>query len=169
MFFCHSSTTSDSLSELPYKAVERWPYTYSFDQLIKEKAQHICVDEFALRKGYNYATSVLNAESGHILAIVPHRDQDAIETVLKKVIGKIQTVISDFAPAMAGAIKAVFSATIQVLDHFHLVQLFTDAQQRSIVNLIVRKCVNRRKMKVISTRKDNILRKIIPFVLEITA
>lgn len=61
---------------------------------------------------------------------MPHRDQDAIEAVLKQVIGKIQTVISDFAQAMANAVQTVYSHTIHVLDRFHLVQFFTDAQQR---------------------------------------
>ena len=73
---------------------------------------------------------MLNAVTGRILAIVLHRDQDAIEAVLKKVTGKIQHVMSDFAPAMAGAIKAVYPEAIHVLDRFHLVQFFTDAQQR---------------------------------------
>lgn len=95
-----------------------------------EKATHICVDEFALRKGHNYATSVLNAQTGCILAIVSHRDQEAIEDVLKQVTGKIRTVISDFAPAMVGAIQSVFPAATHVLDRFHLIQFFTSAQQR---------------------------------------
>ena len=64
------------------------------------------------------------------MAIVRHRDQEAVESVLKKVIGKIRTVVSDFAPAMANAIQAVYPASIHVLDGFHLVQFFTDAQQR---------------------------------------
>ena len=129
---CHGRSIADVAREyeLPYTTVERWFYTYAAEQLVEESAQHICVDEFALRKGHNYATSVLNAATGRILAIVPHRDQDAIEAVLKKVTGKIQTVISDFAPAMAGAIQAVYPAAIHVLDRFHLVQFFTDAQQR---------------------------------------
>ncbi|OCS93358.1 transposase [Caryophanon latum] len=129
---CHGRSIADVAREyeLPYTTVERWFYTYALDQLVEESALHICVDEFALRKGHNYATSVLNAETGRILAIVPHRDQDAIEAVLKKVTGKIQTVISDFAPAMAGAIEAVYPAAVHVLDRFHLVQFFTDAQQR---------------------------------------
>lgn len=86
-----------------------------------EKATHICVDEFALRKEHNYATSVLNAQKGHILAI---------EDVLKQVAGKIRTVISDFAPTMVGAIQSIFPAATHTLDHFHLIQFFTSAQQR---------------------------------------
>lgn len=129
---CHGRSIADVAREyeLPYTTVERWFYTYASDQLVEETAKHICVDEFALRKGHNYATSVLNAETGRILAIVPHRDQDAIEAVLRKVTGKIQTVVSDFAPAMAGAIQAVYPAAVHVLDRFHLIQFFTDAQQR---------------------------------------
>lgn len=129
---CHGRSIADVASEyeLPYTTVERWFYTYAAEQLVEETAKHICVDEFALRKGHNYATSVLNAETGRILAIVPHRDQDAIEAALKKVTGKIRTVISDFAPAIAGAIRTVYPTAVHVLDRFHLVQFFTDAQQR---------------------------------------
>lgn len=116
--------------DLPYTTVERWFYLYAADQLVEESAKQICVDEFALRKGHNYATSVLNADTGRILAIVPHRDQEAITSVLQKVTGTIQAVVSDFAPAMANAIQTVFPSAIHVLDRFHLVQFFTDAQQR---------------------------------------
>ncbi|WP_353964057.1 transposase [Niallia hominis] len=62
---------------------------------MEESATHICVDEFALRKGHNYATSVLNADTGRILAIVPHRDQEAITSVLQKITGTIRAVVSD--------------------------------------------------------------------------
>jgi len=61
-----------------------------------------------LRKGHHYATSVLNADTGRILAIVPHRNQDAITTFLQKITGSIRAVVSDFAPAMANAIQAVY-------------------------------------------------------------
>ncbi len=74
-----------------------------------------------MRKGHNYATSVLNADTGRILAIVPHQNQDAITAVLQKVTGPIRAVVSDFALAMANAIQAVYPAAIHVLDRFHLV------------------------------------------------
>lgn len=126
----HSISAIAKQYELAYTTVERWFYQYAPALLVEETAQHVCVDEFALRKGHNYATSVLNAHTGRILAIVPHRDQDAIEAVLKKVTGKIQTVISDFAPAMVSAIQAIFPEATHILDRFHLVQFFTSAQQR---------------------------------------
>ncbi|WP_100332548.1 transposase [Bacillus xiapuensis] len=56
---------------------------------MKEKAQHLCVDEFALRKGRSYATSVLDADTGCILAIVPQRDQTAMASAFVKETGKI--------------------------------------------------------------------------------
>ena len=129
---CQGRSIKDVSCEynLPYTTVERWFYMYAVDQLVEESAKQICVDEFALRKGHNYATSVLNADTGRILAIVPHRDQEAITSVLKEVTGTIRAVVSDFAPAMANAIQTVFPSAIHVLDRFHLIQFFTDAQQR---------------------------------------
>ncbi|WP_286923674.1 transposase, partial [Lysinibacillus sp. UBA6686] len=107
---CHGRSIADVARgyELPYTTVERWYYLYATDELTEEIATTICVDEFTLRKGHNYATSVLNADTGRILAIVPHRNQDAIIAVLQKVTGPIRTVVSDFAPAMANAIQAVY-------------------------------------------------------------
>lgn len=129
---CHGRSIADVSREysLPYTTMERWFYLYAADELVEESAKQICVDEFALRKGHNYATSVLNADTGRILAIVPHRDQAAITDVLQKIKGTIRAVVSDFAPAMANAIKSVFPSAIHVLDRFHLVQFFTDALQR---------------------------------------
>ncbi|HCG1945466.1 TPA: ISL3 family transposase, partial [Vibrio cholerae] len=129
---CHGRSIADVAREyeLPYTTVERWYYLLAANELTEEIATTICVDEFALRKGHHYATSVLNADTGRILAVVPHRNQDAITAALQKVTGPIRAVVSDFAPAMANAIQAVYPTAIHVLDRFHLVQFFTDAQQR---------------------------------------
>lgn len=129
---CHGRSIMDVAREyeLPYTTVERWFYLYAGEQLVDEDAKNICVDEFATRKGHNYATSVLNADTGRVLAIVSDRDEDAITTLLKQVQGKIRSAVSDFAPAMANAIQNVFPKAIHVLDRFHLIQFFTEALQR---------------------------------------
>ena len=129
---CHGRSIADIAQEydLPYTTVERWFCLYASEDVVEESAQRICVDEFALRKGHNYATSVLYADTGRILAIIPRRDEAAITAVLQKVTGKVRAVVSDFAPAMANAIQSVFPEAIHVLDRFHLVQFFTDALQR---------------------------------------
>lgn len=115
---------------IQHTTVERWFYLYAPGQLVKEEAKEICVDEFATCKGHNYATSVLNTETGRVLSIVENRDEAAITLLLKRVTGKIRSAVSDFAPAMANAIRAVFPKAIHVLDRFHLIQFFTDALQR---------------------------------------
>jgi transposase len=129
---CKGRTLADVAREydLPYTTVERWFYWYAPEQLQDEIATRVCVDEFAIRKGHTYATSVLNADTGHVLAVVPHRDQDAIETALSFVKGKVKAVVSDLAPAMAKAVQTIFPDAIHVLDRFHIVQFFTDALKR---------------------------------------
>lgn len=129
---CHGRSLADVSREygLPYTTVERWFYTYAPEQIKEEKATRICVDDFALRKGQTYATSVLNADTGHVLATGPGRNTEAIQAVLKKVHGVIKEATSDFAPAMAKAIQAVFPAALHIMDRFHLVQFFTDAARR---------------------------------------
>lgn len=129
---CHGRSLADVSREydLPYTTVERWFYTYAPEQIKEEKASRICVDDFALRKGQTYATSVLNADTGHVLAAGPGRNMEAIQAVLKKVRGVVKEAASDFAPAMAKAIQTVFPAALHIMDRFHLVQFFTDAARR---------------------------------------
>lgn len=129
---CHGRSIMDVAREyeLPYTTVERWFYLYASEQLVEEEAKDICVDEFATCKGHNYATSVLNIDTGRVLSIVQNRDESAITILLKQVTGKIRSAVSDFAPAMANAIQSVFPTAIHVLDRFHLIQFFTDALQR---------------------------------------
>ncbi len=115
---------------MPYTTVERWFYLYAPEQIKEEQASRICVDDFALRKGQTYAISVLNADTGHVLAAGPGRNAEAIQAVLKKVHGVIKEVVSDFAPAMAKAIQTVYPKALHIMDRFHLVQFFTDALRR---------------------------------------
>ncbi|AQQ52172.1 hypothetical protein B0X71_18895 (plasmid) [Planococcus lenghuensis] len=129
---CHGRALSDVASEyqLPYTTVERWFYRYAPEQAKEEKAERICVDEFAFRKGHSYATSVLNADTGSVLAVARGRDEEAIKTVLAKVKGSVKVVVSDLAPAMAKAIQATFPSAGHILDRFHIIQFFTEALKR---------------------------------------
>lgn len=129
---CHGRSLADVSREhgLPYTTVERWFYTYAPEQIKEEKETRICVDDFALRKGQTYATSVLSVDTGHVLATGPGRNTEAIQAVLKKVHGVIQEAASDFAFTMAKAIQTVFPAALHIMDRFHLIQFFTDAARR---------------------------------------
>ena len=120
---CHGRSISDVAPEyeLPYTTVERSYYFLATNELTEEIATTICVVEFALRKGHHYSTSVLNANTGRFLAIVPHRNQDAITAALQKVTGLIRMVVSDFTPAMANAIQSVYPTAIHMLDRFYRV------------------------------------------------
>lgn len=129
---CHGRTISDVSREygVPYTTVERWFYQYASCQLETKTAKHVLVDEFATRKGHHYATVVIDAKSGCVLSIVEGRDEAAISLALSQVKSTIQTVVSDFAPAMSKATSSVIPDATHVLDRFHLIQFFTDALRR---------------------------------------
>jgi transposase len=129
---CHGRTISEVAREyqLAYTTVERWFYELAPTQLVEESPTRICVDEFAIRKGHSYATGVLNADTGRVLAVTNGRNQEAIQQALKTVQGNVAYIVSDLAPAMKKAIEEVFPKAIHVLDRFHVIQLITDALMR---------------------------------------
>ncbi|MEK4424958.1 hypothetical protein [Solibacillus sp. FSL K6-1523] len=80
---CHGHSIAEVAREyaLPYTTVECWFYLYVLDLLAEERTKHVCLDQFALRKVYNYTICTLNAETGRILAIVDttiHLSQTAL-------------------------------------------------------------------------------------------
>ena len=83
--------------------------------------KHLCIDDFATRKGREYRTLIIDADSHIPLEIVPSREKEDVARALRKYTGA--TIISrDRSLAYAGAIKAARPRVKQVADKFHLVK-----------------------------------------------
>ncbi len=83
--------------------------------------KHLCIDDFAMRKGREYRTLIIDADTHLPLEIVPSRDKDDVAKALRKY--KHATIISrDRSSAYAGAIKESHPKAKQVADKFHLVK-----------------------------------------------
>lgn len=83
--------------------------------------KHLCIDDFATRKGREYRTLIIDADSHVPLEIVPSRDKADVAKALRKY--KHATVICrDRSSAYAGAIKSARPRAKQVADKFHLVK-----------------------------------------------
>lgn len=118
------------LLQLAYTTVERWFYQYAPALLPTSNPTVVCVDEFAFRKGHDYGVAVMDTQTRNVLSIASGKNEEAIVEALQPVASKVKYVVSDLAPAMRKAIEKVCPKAIHVLDHFHVIQLFTDALER---------------------------------------
>ena len=83
--------------------------------------KHLCIDDFATRKGREYRTLIIDADTHLPIEIVPSRDKADVAEALRKY--KHATIISrDRSSAYAGAITAARPRAKQVADKFHLVK-----------------------------------------------
>ena len=83
--------------------------------------KHLCLDDFAMRKGREYRTLIIDADTHLPLEIVPSRDKADVAKALRKY--KHTTIISrDRSSAYAGAITAARPRAKQVADKFHLIK-----------------------------------------------
>lgn len=83
--------------------------------------KHLCIDDFATRKGREYRTLIIDADTHIPLEIVPSRDKADVAKALRKY--KHAAVISrDRSSAYAGAITAARPRAKQIADKFHLVK-----------------------------------------------
>ena len=83
--------------------------------------KHLCIDDFATRKGREYRTLIIDADTHIPLEIVPSRDKTDVAKALRKY--KHATIISrDRSSAYAGAIKDARPKAKQIADKFHLVK-----------------------------------------------
>jgi transposase len=80
---CHGCPLTQVADEygIPYTTLERWFYDHTSAEMDHQiqTVKHICIDEFALRKGHDYAMAALDADTGQVLHLEPGRDQTAVE------------------------------------------------------------------------------------------
>jgi len=87
------------------------------------------IDDFAIRRGDNYGTILVNLETGRPLDLLPDRTAEAVLPWLKRH-QEIEVVSRDRASAYADAVKRALPHALQVADRYHLVQNLRDHLQQ---------------------------------------
>jgi len=94
----------------------------SFDiKVDKESVKHICIDDFAYRKGIKYGTIVIDSDTRKTLELINSRDTDIVAKALKAY-PNVKTVSRDRASAYAKAVEQGIPEAVQIADKFHLIK-----------------------------------------------
>lgn len=88
----------------------------------------IGIDDWAKRKGMNYGTIIVNADTGRPIDLLDSRDSDDVVKWLSQH-KEIKYVTRDRSTAYAGAIKKAIPKAKQIADRFHLVKNLSGAFQ----------------------------------------
>lgn len=94
------------------------------------KVRYIAVDEFAIRKGHQYMTVVMDLETGAVLHAHEGKDAAALIPFLEKLKRKriiLRAIAMDMSPAYMQAIRNVFPTVDIVHDPYHVVALVNRA------------------------------------------
>lgn len=84
------------------------------------------VDDWAIRKGVNYGTVLVDMETSRPIDLLPSRDAEDLKRWLKNHKG-IEIVTRDRASSYASAITEIHPEVNQVADRFHLLMNLSDA------------------------------------------
>ena len=88
----------------------------------------LLVDETSIRKRHRYVTVLVNGDTGEVLAMVPHRNTQALSGFLAgqghKWCKGVKVVVSDGSKAYKAAIDQRLGHARHVLDRFHVVRWF---------------------------------------------
>ena len=90
----------------------------------------LLVDETSMRKRHRYVTVIQDGETGQILAMVEHRNAEALKAFFVEQGPRwcrgVQVVVSDGSKSYKAAIDAHLGHTKHVLDRFHVVRWFAE-------------------------------------------
>lgn len=96
-----------------------------------DKLLCIGIDDWAKRKGMNYGTIIVNAETGRPIDLLDSRDSsDVVEWLSHH--KEIKYITRDRAAAYTSAIRKAIPDAKQIADRFHLVKNLGDAIQEEI-------------------------------------
>jgi transposase len=114
------------------------------------------IDDFAVRRGDNYGTILVNLETGRPLDLLPDRTAEAVLPWLKRH-QEIEVVSRDRASAYADAVKRALPHALQVADRYHLVRNLRDHLQQFLDRK--RTCLPEREhipLKAVSTHEQGL-------------
>ena len=113
--------------------LKRLEEMYTLDgKLIKPQRQAKClsIDEFKLHRGHQYATHIIDIETGHILWIAHGKRKqvvyDFIEHVGLEWMDGVEAVASDMNSDFQEAFEEKCPHIQPVFDHFHIIKNFND-------------------------------------------
>lgn len=97
------------------------------------KVRHIGIDEFAVRKGHEYMTIVVDMDRGVIVHVGEGKGIEALKDFWKKVRRqrvRIESVSTDLSAAFISAVMSNVPDATYVFDRFHVQKLVGDALER---------------------------------------
>ena len=94
----------------------------------RRRCRVLLVDETSIRKRHRYVTVLVNGDTGEVLAMVPHRNAQALSGFLAaqghRWCKGVKVVVSDGSKAYKAAIDARLGHARHVLDRFHVIRWF---------------------------------------------
>ena len=94
----------------------------------RRRCRVLLVDETSIRRRHRYVTVLVNGDTGEVLAMVPHRNAQALSGFLASQGHRwcrgVKVVVSDGSAAYKAAIDAKLGHARHVLDRFHVIRWF---------------------------------------------
>ena len=94
----------------------------------KTRCRVLLVDETSLRRRHRYVTVLVNGETGEVLGMVKHRNEQALSSFLvaqgRRWCKGVQVVVTDGSESYAASVRKHLGHATHVLDRFHVVRWF---------------------------------------------
>jgi len=103
--------------------------------------RRVMIDETSTKKGHNYATNFMDADTKDLLFTVAGKGQETIAAFAAEMPRhgaspeQITEIIMDMSKAFIAGVKKVFPAARVIFDHFHIMQLAGNALDEVRKNL----------------------------------
>jgi transposase len=107
--------------------------------------RYLGIDEFSIKKGHEYMTTIIDQETGRIIYAVEGRDKKAILPFLRKLCRKarnLKAIAMDMSGSYESAVREILPNVDIVFDHYHVMALMSKAideirrDQQSLCNAI---------------------------------
>lgn len=113
------------------------------------QVRYVAIDEFAVQKGHQYMTVVMDLETGEILHAQEGKSAASVKVFLEKLKreAKIKAIAADMSPAYKGAVEEVFGKGFDLVhDPFHVVALASRAIDETRRDLVREAAVKEKKV-----------------------
>jgi transposase len=132
---CRLTTIKDTaritgLSWHIVKDIDKRYLTKKYSKIPIKGVRHLAIDEFAVRKGHRYMTTIVDLDTERILYVGKGKDSNAIIPFLKRLkrsrTCSVEVIAMDMSPAYISAVQEILPHIPIVFDHFHVIKLMNE-------------------------------------------
>ncbi len=127
---CSATAAKFQIDWTTAKRLDKEQLQFCFSEIDLSNTRHLIMDEFAIHKGHNYATAIMDADTHQVIYVCKGKSGKEVKGFFEMLEAKglaknIRSVATDMNACFPSLVRQYLPNAVVLYDGFHVLQMFT--------------------------------------------